>query len=66
MRVAATADLHCTPQRYDALRDQFSRVGDEADVLVVAGDLTNYGQTEEMEPLANALVRMRSDSLPFS
>jgi Icc-related predicted phosphoesterase len=59
MRVAATADLHFTPQRYDALRDQFSRVGDEADVLVVAGDLTNYGQTEEMEPLANALVRLR-------
>jgi Icc-related predicted phosphoesterase len=59
MRVAATADLHFTPQRYDALRDQFSRVGDEADVLVVAGDLTNCGQTEEMEPLANALVRLR-------
>jgi len=35
------------------------RVRDEADVLVVAGDLTNYGKTSEMEPLLNTLVRLR-------
>jgi Icc-related predicted phosphoesterase len=34
-------------------------VRDEADVLVIAGDLTNFGQTEEMEPLVNALLRLR-------
>jgi uncharacterized protein len=59
MRIAATADLHFTPQRYGALRDQLNRVRDEADVFVVAGDLTNFGQPEEMEPLLNALVRLR-------
>ncbi len=59
MRIAATADLHFTPQRYGALRDQLNRIRDEADVLVVAGDLTNFGQPEEMEPLLNALVRLR-------
>lgn len=59
MRIAATADLHFTPQRYNALRDQLNRVRDEADVLVVAGDLTNFGQPDEMEPLLNALVRVR-------
>jgi uncharacterized protein len=59
MRVAATADLHFTPERYSALRDQLDRVRDEADVLVVAGDLTNYGRPEEMEPLLNAFVRLR-------
>ncbi len=59
MRIAATADLHFTPQRYNALRDQLNRVRDEADVLIVAGDLTNFGQPEEMEPLLNALVRVR-------
>ena len=32
---------------------------DEADLLVLAGDLTNYGQPDEMEPLLNALVRLR-------
>ena len=59
MRIAATADLHFTPQRYGALHDQLNRVRDEADVFVVAGDLTNFGQPEEMEPLLNALVRLR-------
>lgn len=59
MRVAATADLHFTPQSYAKLKDQFERVRDEADVLLLAGDLTNYGQPGEMEPLLNVLVRLR-------
>ena len=59
MRIAATADLHFTPQRYGALRDQLNRVRDDADVFVIAGDLTNFGQPEEMDPLLNALVRLR-------
>jgi Icc-related predicted phosphoesterase len=59
MRIAASADLHFTPQSYAKLQDQFERVRDEADVLVLAGDLTNYGQPEEMEPLLNVLVRLR-------
>lgn len=59
MRIAATADLHFSPENQAALRDQFRRARDEADVLVLAGDLTNYGRPEEMEPLVNALVRLR-------
>ncbi len=35
------------------------RVRDEADVLILAGDLTNYGKTSEMETLLNLLVRLR-------
>jgi uncharacterized protein len=59
MRIAATADLHFTPQRYGALRDQLNRIRDEADVFVIAGDHTNFGQPDEMDPLLNALVRLR-------
>ena len=59
MRIAATADLHFTPQRYSTLHEQLNRVRDEADVFVVAGDLTNFGEPAEMEPLLNALVRVR-------
>ena len=59
MRIAASADLHFTPQSYAKLKDQFERVRDDADVLVLAGDLTNYGQPDEMEPLLNVLVRLR-------
>lgn len=59
MRIAATADLHFSPQAYDKIRDQMGRVRDDADVLVLAGDLTNYGRPPEMESLLNALVRLR-------
>jgi Icc-related predicted phosphoesterase len=59
MRIAAIADLHFSPQGYDRIREAMQRVRDEAEVLVLAGDLTNYGKPEEMESLLNALVRLR-------
>jgi Icc-related predicted phosphoesterase len=59
MRVAATADLHFSPQSYDRIREGMQRVRDEADVLILAGDLTNFGKPEEMTSLLNALVRLR-------
>ena len=59
MRIAATADIHFTPQSYDHVREPLSRVREEADVLVIAGDLTNYGKTDEMHSLLNGLVRLR-------
>ncbi len=59
MRIAATADIHFVPQNQTVLLAQLERVRDEADVLVLAGDLTNYGQPAEMEPLLNLLVRVR-------
>ena len=59
MRIAATADLHFTPQSYDRIRDPLARVRDEADVLAIAGDLTNYGKPDEMRSLLNMLVRLR-------
>lgn len=59
MRIAATADLHFTPQNYDRIRDPLARVRDEADVLAIAGDLTNYGKPDEMRSLLNMLVRLR-------
>ena len=59
MRIAATADIHFSPQSYDRIREPFSHVRDEADVLVIAGDLTNYGKPDEMHSLLNALVRLR-------
>ncbi len=59
MRIAATADLHFVPASHSAVLDQLGRARDEADVLILAGDLTNYGQPAEMDPLLNALVRLR-------
>lgn len=59
MRIAATADLHFFPPRFGLIQEQLAQVRDQADVLAVAGDLTNYGKPEEMEPLLNSLVRLR-------
>ncbi len=59
MRIAATADLHFSPPVWERIREKMEHVRNEADVLVVAGDLTNYGKTSEMEPLLNLLVRLR-------
>jgi Icc-related predicted phosphoesterase len=59
MRVAATADLHFFSPRYSAIQEQLARVRDAADLLVIAGDLTNYGKPAEMVELLNSLVRLR-------
>jgi Icc-related predicted phosphoesterase len=63
MRIAATADLHFSASRHSALLDQLGRVRDDADILVLAGDLTNYGQPDEMEPLLNVVVRARTPTV---
>src|SRR5260370_13776446 len=59
MRIAVNGEIHLLPQRYDSLRELMAGVGDEADLLVIAGDLTNFGKPEEMHSLLNALVRLR-------
>jgi uncharacterized protein len=59
MRIAALADLHFTPALHESIRSKLENVRQDADLLVLAGDLTNYGKTSEMEPLLNALVRLR-------
>jgi Icc-related predicted phosphoesterase len=59
MRIAATADLHFFSPRFGVIQEQPAQVRDQADVLAIAGDLTNYGKPDEMEALLNSLVRLR-------
>jgi len=59
MRIAALADLHFTPALYESIKTKLESARQDADLLVLAGDLTNFGKTSEMEPLLNALVRLR-------
>ena len=59
MRIGATADLHFFSPRFGAIQEQLAPVRDMADLLVIAGDLTNYGKPAEMEQLLNSLVRLR-------
>lgn len=59
MRIAALADLHFSPQGYDRIREVMNRLRDEADLLVVAGDITNLGKPEEMESMLATFIRLR-------
>lgn len=49
MRLAAVADVHFKAEEHEANLRELLPVNDVADVLVLAGDLTNHGQPEEME-----------------
>lgn len=59
IRVAATADLHCREDRPTPYRKLFEPVSDEADVFVVAGDLTHFGRLAEAASLAAELGTIR-------
>src|SRR5687767_1788108 len=55
VRVAAIGDLHVNENVQHPYRELFAQISREADVLLLAGDLTNYGKTPEAEILAEDL-----------
>ena len=59
LRVAAVGDLHVGEASQRQYRDLFERVSDDADVLCLCGDLTNYGKTPEVERLLEDLKLCR-------
>jgi Icc-related predicted phosphoesterase len=59
VRVAAVGDLHCTKTSQGAFQPLFSRIAEAADVLLLAGDLTDYGLPEEARILARELTTVR-------
>jgi Icc-related predicted phosphoesterase len=56
VRVAAIGDVHCTNTSQGALQPLFQQIGDSADILVLCGDLTDYGLPEEAQVLAKELT----------
>jgi len=56
VRIAAVGDLHCTRTSAGALQPIFAQVGERADVLVLCGDLTDYGSPDEARVLARELT----------
>ena len=59
VRVAALADLHCTKTSQGAFQPLFARIAESADILVMAGDLTDYGLPEEAAVLVKELSALR-------
>ena len=59
LRVAAVGDLHVGEAQERPHRDLFDRVHEDADVLCLCGDLTNFGKTREVEILLEDLRHCR-------
>lgn len=59
VRVAALADLHCTKTSHGAFQPLFARIAESADLLLLAGDLTDYGLPEEARVLAKEMTALR-------
>ena len=53
MRIAATADLHYRKSSQGSFQALFVEVSAAADVLLLCGDLTDYGEVEEARALAH-------------
>src|SRR5436190_16484541 len=56
LRIAAVSDIHYTKNSHGALQPLFAQITESADVLVIAGDLTDYGLAEEAKVLARDLT----------
>jgi Icc-related predicted phosphoesterase len=54
IRIAAAGDLHASEATRDRVLRAFDRVADEADVVLLAGDLTTTGEPEQAAVLADA------------
>ena len=61
LRVAAIGDLHVQEDSVAPYREMFAEISSSADVLVLCGDLTNFGKTREAEILAEDI---KSCSIP--
>lgn len=59
VRIAALGDLHCTRTSQGAFQSLFNRVNESASVLLLAGDLTDYGSPDEARVLAKELATVR-------
>ncbi|HEX2385562.1 MAG TPA: metallophosphoesterase [Candidatus Binatia bacterium] len=55
VRLAAMGDLHYTKTSHGKLKPVFEEIADSADILLLCGDLVDYGLPEETEILAKEL-----------
>jgi Icc-related predicted phosphoesterase len=58
MNIAAVGDLHCRRGGQAPLQAMFEAIGERADVVLLLGDLTDWGLPEEAHALADALARV--------
>lgn len=56
LRIAAVADIHVKKTGSGSLQPLFTRATEEADVILLCGDLTDYGTIEEAKILAREIT----------
>ena len=56
IHVAAAGDIHFGPDAAGTLRPHLEHLGERADLLLLAGDLTRVGTAEEAKALAGELA----------
>jgi Icc-related predicted phosphoesterase len=59
MRIAAVGDLHCREETREAVAKALEGVADQADALLLAGDLTDLGLPDEADMLAGILDKLK-------
>jgi Icc-related predicted phosphoesterase len=59
VRIAAVGDFHCGEEDAGRFREAFARANEEADVLLLAGDLTRRGTPAEFRVVAGELADVR-------
>jgi Icc-related predicted phosphoesterase len=52
IRIAAAGDIHCAEEERTRLQAAFTEADRQADIIVLAGDLTTYGEPEQGAVLA--------------
>lgn len=56
LRIAAVADIHVKKTGQGTLQSLFSKATEEADVILLCGDLTDYGTLDETKVLAKEIT----------
>jgi Icc-related predicted phosphoesterase len=59
VRVAAAGDIHAGSADRDRVREAFARIEEQADLVLLAGDLTQRGQVDEACVIADACRDLR-------
>jgi uncharacterized protein len=54
VRIAAAGDVHASEATRERIADSFAAVQADADLVLLAGDLTTHGEPEQAEALADA------------
>lgn len=63
VRLAAVGDIHCSKTSQGTLQPLFEQITESADVLLLCGDLTDYGLPEEAHILTKELSTARIPTL---